>query len=151
MFSRPSRNHTRDHVPGGSVTVTHDLKRWNAILTRGFRKRAARREGATARGKLTGNSQLATMHTLPEILDVFEAHSVNAIELWPANFSGFSSTPEAFEWCETKDVEAVGGLLRSMALWSLALRSVFMRPRCASLKVAHNDSQQPFRVRWMPP
>ncbi len=112
MFSRLPRNHARDRVSGGSVTVTHDFERWNAILTRGLRKRAGRREGATARGALIGNSQLAIMHTLPETLDVFEAHGVNAIALWPVNFSGSSSTPEAFERDETTDVGGVGGSLR---------------------------------------
>jgi sugar phosphate isomerase/epimerase len=56
--------------------------------------------------------QLAATHSLPEILDLFKAHGVKAIELWPANFTGLSRTPEEFERYETKDVDAVGGLLR---------------------------------------
>jgi sugar phosphate isomerase/epimerase len=57
--------------------------------------------------------QLAETHTLPEILDVFEAHGVKGIELWPANFTGSSGTPEEHERYETKDVEAVRELLRA--------------------------------------
>ena len=57
--------------------------------------------------------QLAATHSLPEILDVFEAHGVKAIELWPTNFTGSSSTPEEFERFETKDVDVAGQLLRA--------------------------------------
>jgi sugar phosphate isomerase/epimerase len=57
--------------------------------------------------------QLAATHTLSQILDVLEAHGVKAIELWPANFTGSSSTPEEFERYETKDVEAASQLLKT--------------------------------------
>ena len=57
--------------------------------------------------------QLAATHSLSEILDVFEAHGVKAIELWPANFSGTSGTPEDLERYETKDVNAAAQLLKA--------------------------------------
>ena len=56
--------------------------------------------------------QLAQTHSLAEILDVFEAHGVRAIELWPANLSGSSQTPEEHERYETKQVAAAAELLR---------------------------------------
>lgn len=56
--------------------------------------------------------QLAETHTLSEILDICEAHGIRAIELWPANFSGSSQTPEEHERYETKEVEAAAQLLR---------------------------------------
>ena len=62
--------------------------------------------------------QLAATHSLSEILDVFEAHGVKAIELWPANFTGSPftespGTPEDLERYETKDVNAVAQLLKA--------------------------------------
>ncbi len=63
--------------------------------------------------KLAINAQqLASTHTLPEILDIFEAHGVKALELWPSNLSGSSSTPEEHERYETKNVEAAGELIQ---------------------------------------
>jgi sugar phosphate isomerase/epimerase len=56
--------------------------------------------------------QLAATHTLSQIIDLAESHDVNALELWPANFTGYSQTPEERERYETKDVEAVRLLMR---------------------------------------
>lgn len=63
--------------------------------------------------KLALNAQqLAATHTLPEILDIFEAHGVKALELWPSNLLGSASTPEENERYETKDVETACNLIR---------------------------------------
>ena len=56
--------------------------------------------------------QLAGTHSLPEILDVFESYGVKALELWPANLTGSSQTPEEHERYETKDVDSVSTLIR---------------------------------------
>ena len=55
--------------------------------------------------------QLAATHSLSEILEIFEGVGVNAIELWPANFTGSSVTPEELERFETKDIDSVRQLL----------------------------------------
>ncbi len=56
--------------------------------------------------------QLAATHTLSQIIDLAEQYGVNALELWPSNFTGNSQTPEEHERYETKNVEAVRLLMR---------------------------------------
>jgi sugar phosphate isomerase/epimerase len=56
--------------------------------------------------------QLADTHSLSEILDVFETYGVKALELWPANLTGSSQTPEEHERYETKDVDSACDLIR---------------------------------------
>jgi sugar phosphate isomerase/epimerase len=55
--------------------------------------------------------QLAATHSLSQLLDVLDRHSVKAVELWPCNLPG-GGTPESDERWETRDVPAAAKLLR---------------------------------------
>ena len=88
--------------------------------------------------------QLAATHSLPAILDVFEAHGVKAIELWPANLTpknstGTSSTPEELERFETKNLEAAHHLLQARGF---EVACVTLGFHAAPLCIAHGGTQR---------
>ncbi len=56
--------------------------------------------------------QLSATHSLAQILDVLDSHSVKAIELWPWNIPG-GGTPEEDERFEKRDVAGAAKLLKS--------------------------------------
>ena len=55
--------------------------------------------------------QLASTHSLLQLIDVLDRYGVDAVELWPANLPG-GTTPEEKERYETKDLAGAARLLR---------------------------------------